>query len=214
MTDNPNASDDFLGGNAKSATFPTVGTSYSGTITRVGEPQQQKDPADGKPKTYDDGNPVMVLPVEIQTSVREDADDDGKRTIWVASGIRFAVRDAVRKAGAKGLREGGMLTITLTTVDAPTRPGINGVKHYAASYTPPAATAAADAFTAGTPESAPDFAQPAQAAPAAPAAPSTPEPTTPAAQAKELIAAGLDDAVIAQATGLPTVAIAAMRQAG
>ena len=190
------AADDFLNsGGGKSASFKTHGDTTTGQIVRVGEPQQQTDLVTKAPKVYPSGDPVMVLPVQVQTTTKDDAEDDGIRSIWIQSGLRSAVRDAIRAAKADGLRVGGTLTVTYTSDDKPTSPGLSGMKRYSVTYAPPA-----DGFLA-TPE--PAATGPA-AAPAAPA-------TTAVETARQLIAAGLDDQVIIATTSLPAEAVAALR---
>jgi hypothetical protein len=194
--------DDFFGGGSQSAKFPTIGTTVAGKITRVGEPQQQKDYATGALKTWDDGSPMMQLPVDIATDLREDSDDDGTRTLYVKGQLRNAIKDAIRKAGAKSLAVGGTLSVTYARDGEPSKKGFNAPKEYEATYTPPS-----EAFLA--PE------QPAatQAAPAAPAAAPANDKAAAIGEAKALIAAGLDDATVHASTGVDLNVVAALRNA-
>lgn len=158
---------DFLMGSAgPSAKFPTVGTSVGGPITRIGDPMQQKDMATGQPKFWPDGNPMLQLPVDVATDMRdaEIANDDGTRTLYVKGQMQAAIRDAVRRSGAKMLEVGGTLTVTYVRDEQPKQRGFNPAKVYEATYTPPATVAAAQFIGADTPDT---------AAPAPTAAPGT-----------------------------------------
>lgn len=199
----PNPADEFFGGGHKSASFNgTAPITVSGTITRVGEPVQQRDLVSGTPKTWDNGDPMMQLPVDVQTTLRESDEDDGVRTLYIKGQMRAAIRDALRAAGSDGLRVGGTLSVTYTGDAKPSAPGLNGAKQYAATYSQPAAGAAFLGI-----EQPPATPEPVAAAPVAPA----PAGQDPVSLAKQLISAGLDDETISTSTGLPAVAIAALR---
>lgn len=147
------SADDFFAGGTTSAKFDSVGVTIAGTITRVGEPMQQKDFTTGAPKVWDDGRPMMQLPVDVKTDQRDPSidGDDGTRAIYIKGELQKAIREAVRKASAKGLREGGHLSVTYTGDGVAKQRGMNPPKLYSATYTPPAA-ASADAFLGnGTP---------------------------------------------------------------
>src|SRR5688500_7501049 len=103
-----------MGAGTKSAAFPSIGTAVTGRIVREPKVQQQTDAATGDPKTFANGDPMMQLVVQVQTDQRDpaDADDDGIRAIYIKAKMLAAVRDAVRKSGAKGLEVGGELTVT------------------------------------------------------------------------------------------------------
>lgn len=143
--------DDFFAGGTASAKFEAPGTTVAGPITRVGEPMQQRDFTTGVPKFWDDGKPMMQLPVDVQTELRdpEIVNDDGIRTLYVRGEMQKAIRQAVRQAGAPGLRVGGQLSVTYTGDGTAKQRGMNPPKLYAATYTPPSA-AAGDAFLGGS----------------------------------------------------------------
>ena len=133
--------------NSASFSFANPGAVVSGTVTEIGEQVQQTEFGTGAPKVDKNNKPLMMLPVTIQTELRDwqDAtnpatdedgvvkDDVGLRTIW----LRYKLRDAVA-SGLKGnkLRVGGKLAVKHTTVTK-----VNGynVKEYEARYTPPSA---------------------------------------------------------------------------
>lgn len=149
--------DDFFAGGTPSAKFDTIGVTVAGTITRVGEPMQQRDFTSGAPKVWDDGRPMMQLPVDVQTDLRdpEIAHDDGTRAIYIKGELQKAIRTAVRQAGATGLRVGGSLSVTYTGDGTAKQRGMNAPKLYSAVYTAPAAQAA-DSFLGGQPAAQPN----------------------------------------------------------
>lgn len=141
MSTDPNAF--LLGGGGKSAKFEAVGDSITGVICAPPELRQQTDIKTGKPKTWDNGDPIMQLVVRLQTNEREDVEDDGVRNLYVAGGfkrasLQKAVADAVRSAKASGLEVGGTLAVKFTGEEPPTERGMSPAKLYAAKYTPPA----------------------------------------------------------------------------
>jgi hypothetical protein len=138
----------LLGGGGKSAKFENVGDVVEGTIAAPPELRQQTDIATGAPKTWDNGDPVQQLVVQLQTDAREDVDDDGIRNLYVAGGfkrasLQKAIADAVKTAKAPGLAVGGHLAVKFTGEEPPQKKGFSPAKLYAAKYTPPT-----DAFLA------------------------------------------------------------------
>lgn len=145
------SADDFFAGGTPSAKFDTIGKTIAGAIVRVGDPVQQRDFTTGEPKSWPDGRPMMQLPVDVQTDERDPQtpDDNGVRAIYIRGNMQKAVRDALRKTKAPGLRVGGHLSVSYIGDDTPKQRGMNGAKLYSASYTPPA-PAGADEFTGGS----------------------------------------------------------------
>jgi hypothetical protein len=153
---------DFLmsGSGAKAAKFPTPGTTVSGPIVREPEVVQQTEFGTGKPLFWDDGKPRNQLVVQIGTDARDDADDDGVRSIYIkGKSLTNAVREAVKAAGAPGLEVGGILSITYTG-DGKAERGMPP-KLYTAEYRRATAQAAnaflADTAPAAAPAAAPDL---------------------------------------------------------
>lgn len=182
-----NADEFLMSGGVKSASFLEIGKTVTGTITREPEVRQQTDFDTGKPLTWDDGTPRMQLMVVLQTTERDPAnpEDDGQRAVYVKGQMKSVVRDAVRQAGAPGLKVGGTLTVTYVANGVPKRAGGKPPKQYSASYTAPAATAANDFLNGGEPQQAVPAQPVPQAAPAfAPQAPAPvpPQPVAPAPQ--------------------------------
>lgn len=145
MSDDVN---DWLFGNgAKSFPFDNVGDAVSGEIAAM-TTRQQTSIDDGKPLYWDNGEPRMMLVITLQTGMTESDDDDGMRSIYVRGGnytaetgtgssMATAVRDAVRKSGAKRIETGAILTVKHTGVGKATRGGMNRPKLYTAVYRPP-----------------------------------------------------------------------------
>lgn len=163
------SADDFFAGGTPSAKFDSVGVTVAGIITRVGEPMQQRDFTTSAPKVWDDGRPMMQLPVDVQTDSRdpEIAHDDGTRALYIKGEMQKAIRMAVRQAGASGLRVGGHLSVTYTGDGTAKQRGMNAPKLYSATYSAPAAQAA-DNFIGG--HAASPTSNPVAAAPQQPAA--------------------------------------------
>lgn len=141
----PNDSYDFLGG-AKLPYWPTKDSQFgdvlSGTICEEPFTSQQIDLVKGTLKTWDDGNPMMQLVVTLQTELRDPSveDDDGRRRLYIKGALRTAVSDAVRKAGAKGIDEGGELTVVYTRDEPPKNKGMSPARQFTATYEPPSAS--------------------------------------------------------------------------
>ncbi|MGZ4610440.1 MAG: hypothetical protein ACXV2H_09310 [Actinomycetes bacterium] len=148
----------LMSGGARSAKFPEVGTIVKGTITTPPTLSQQTDFTTGALKTWDDGKPMMQLIVTIATDEKDDVEDDGLRSLYVKGAMQAAVKDAIRKAGARGLEVGGTIAVKYTGDGVAKQRGMNPPKQFAAQYVAPTAKAVDD-FLA-TPE-------PASAAPAA-----------------------------------------------
>lgn len=203
---NPN--DILMGGGIPAAKFETLGTAHTGTITAL-DAVQQTDFKTGELLTWKDGSPRMQVVATIATALREDPEDDGLRKLYIkGKNLTEAVRNAVRAAGAKGLSEGGTLTVTYTGDGVPAERGLSAPKLYTAVYVAPAAVAANDALGLGAPA-------PAAAAPAAAPAPAVAatEPS-PADTARALLALGQTTATVAAATGLDESVVVALSQLG
>lgn len=69
------------------------------------------------PDTWDDGSPKMEAAITVQTDARDDADDDGARTLTVNlwSGQKRALSDACRKAGVPEPRPGDTFAAVWTS---------------------------------------------------------------------------------------------------
>lgn len=137
ITQDPN--EFLLSSGVPSCTWPEVGTKYSGTVLdfRV---EQARDYTDGKPKFWDDGNPVKQLVVTIQTDERDPSKDgdDGVRALYCGGQLLKAVREAVRPHG--GIAQGGRIGVKFYDEgEPPVRNGkkLNAPKLFKVEYAPP-----------------------------------------------------------------------------
>jgi hypothetical protein len=186
MTTTTNAADQFLmGGGSASAKFEAYGDTTEGTIVDPPEVSQQTDPKDGSLKFWPSGDPRMQLIVTLQTTLKDDPDDDGKRRIYIkGKSLTEAVREAVRASGAKGLEVGGTLSVTYVAEGPQQNKALNPPKLYTAAYKRPDTTQATGEFLGVTPQPAP------AAVPSTQPAQPTPQ------QVAALKAAGIDPATV------------------
>ncbi|MFI6910135.1 hypothetical protein ACIBKY_53405 [Nonomuraea sp. NPDC050394] len=210
------AQDFLMGGGITSAKFPdgAYGTTVGGPITQPPRVEQQKDLDTGELKFWNDGKPMMQMIVTVQTDLRDPAvaDDDGQRAFYIKANSLKAVRDAVRRSGAKSLEVGGMLALTYTGDGEKKKAGKNPPKLYSATYSPPSAAQANEFLNGGAPQApaahpggftpanqgpAPQWAQPAQAP-----APAAPQPAAPAASGVWTPPTGMDPAQAAALAAL------------
>ena len=216
---------------SKGVKFDTVGASITGTVKAAPRERQQTKYGTQEPDFWPNGDPKMQILVDLQTDRREDPNDDGERTLYVASPkMRKAIGEAIRAANASDILPGGTLTVTFIGNDPASKNPANPAKLYQAQYTPPvsgfaqpAAAAAPQVQQAVAPQpptaAGPTF-QPAQAP-----LPATPQPVqqAPAQQVQpggmtedqvskvvQLRSAGIDDGVIATAVGVSAEQLAAI----
>jgi hypothetical protein len=131
------ANDLLLSGGVPAAKFETIGTVVKGVIVAA-DVTQQTDISTGQPKNWPDGNPMMQVVVTLQTDQRDANvdDDDGTRRLFVRGQMQAAVRDALRKAGAK-LEVGGTLAVQYEADEPAKQRGFNPKKLYRAEYAAP-----------------------------------------------------------------------------
>lgn len=146
-TPTQNADQFLMGGGAASAKFKEYGDTVTGTIAEAPEVSQRTDPKDGSPQFWKSGDPMMQLIVTLQTTLRDDADDDGKRRIYVkGKSLTEAVREAVKKTGARGLEIGGTLTVTYVADGPQPNKALDPPKLYTATYSRPDTSQASGQF--------------------------------------------------------------------
>lgn len=155
------ANDLLMGGGVAAAKFPAIGTVITGRIVRAPEARQQTDIESGEPLTFANGDPRMQIVCPLATELRDPAnpDDNGDRNLYIKGNMLNAVRDAVKKAGAKGLEVGGTLTITYIADGEKKNRAFNAPKLYSALYAPPTAEAA-NALLMGAPAPAQQWSAP------------------------------------------------------
>jgi hypothetical protein len=203
------ANDWLMGGGVKSASFPEIGASVTGTICRPPEVQQQRDYESGELKFWDDGSPMQQIQVVLATDQRDPQipEDDGLRAVYVKGTLKNTVRDAIRQSGAPGLEVGGRLTVTYVADGEPRMKGsrkLNPPKIYSASYVPAPAAQANAFLNGGEPGQQAPAAQPAPVPAPAPAPVPQPTPApAPAAPAP---------APAAAPSNMPPEALAALAQ--
>lgn len=139
-----NDANDILMGGVKvpSAGFAEPDSSWSGVIVSPPKAYQERkyepnNPGGGVLLTYESGDPIMSLYVDIQTKVRESGieDDDGIRRLYIqGKRMKEAVRNAVALAGSKGLEVGATLGIKFTHREDPADK--RSAKNYVAYYKP------------------------------------------------------------------------------
>lgn len=127
----------------KGISFPNPGDSVTGVITAIHPPEQQTDPATQALAFDKNGRPKMQVRIDLATDLRDAGieHDDGSRTLYVRGWMKGSVGDALRKAGEKEPKIGGKLTVTFTHQEAPSAPGLSGVKKFDAVYEPPLSAA-------------------------------------------------------------------------
>jgi|SRR5215471_6838313 len=148
------ANDFLFGGGGKAASFDNIGDTVEGTITDV-KLTQQTSMEDNTPLTWADGSPRMQLVLTLQTDQRSGEDDDGTRRLYAKGGryeaaegtgtsMKDAIADAIKKAGASRIEEGGHLKVGHTGLGKKTNRGYSAPKLYRAVYTAPTASVSAD----------------------------------------------------------------------
>lgn len=214
--------DELLTAGGKSFKFETPGDSVTGTVQNV-DVRQVRDFDTGKPTTWDDGRPQEQIVITLSTSLRdpEITDDDGTRSVYVKGwGDQLrAFRAAVKAAGGKP-EPGDTFTATFTGFGEKGPRGGFPPKKYVYELRK---ASPLDGVLAGQQPAAQQAYAPQAYQPQAPQAYQQPAPQAyqPQAQsaavtdttekARQLIALGLDDNTIANATGLDVTVIATIR---
>jgi hypothetical protein len=174
-----------------------IGTSYTFTVDGAPEMVQARNFDTGNPDFWPDGNPKMT----VVTKVTDKATGEEK-SLWAPK--PSAMFRAIANAAPGGIAPGGTLTVTFSSEKPnPEKPRLNPQKLYDVTYTAPNAFGDAPAPA----PSAPTTPAP-QAAPIAAKKADGPDPID---TAKQLLAAGLDDATIISTTGISTTVLAALR---
>lgn len=123
---------------SKGVKFDVVGATVTGTVKSAPRERQQTKFGSQDPDFWPNGDPKMQILVDLQTQERADANDDGERTLYVASkNMKRAISEAIRAAGAPDLQPGGTLTVQYLGNDPASKNPQNPAKMYAAQYTAP-----------------------------------------------------------------------------
>jgi hypothetical protein len=131
--------DDFFGGGADSMSFADrsmLNVWRGGDIIAEPKKKQQRDFITKEAKFWKDGNPMWALVVTLQTQERnpQDPQDTGVRRLFIQSGLRAAVQQALDKARAS-MTVGGQLWVRWVG-EKPNNSGGNPTKVYEAHYVP------------------------------------------------------------------------------
>ena len=184
--------EDFDSAPALSWATAQPGTVYKGTISRLPKELQDRDIQTKKPKFWDDGQPQMVVVLQVDVETTEGPQP---RSVWAKkpSSLFRALGQAQKEAGQR-FALGGTLYLRLDRLEPSKTPGFSPQKIYAAKYEPPTSVdpwAGAPATTGASPAAAqgpaPVTTAPPVAAPAAwptPTAQPAQQPTLPGTPAK------------------------------
>jgi hypothetical protein len=135
-----NISDPFMdagGSSNPSVSFPNLGDSVTGVVTKVDQRDDTKP--DGTVKTWPDGKPMAVFIFTLDT-------DDGPQSLWVRGNMVTAVREASRAAGLATVI-GSQLTVQHHALGEK-KPGKEPAKLFRAKFEPAPKVAAAAATAA------------------------------------------------------------------
>lgn len=126
---------DGAGGSANpSVSFPNIGDSVTGVVTKVDQRDDTKP--DGTVKTWPDGQPMKVYIFTLDT-------DEGERSLWVRGNMVTAIREASRTAGLRTVI-GQQLTVQHHALGEE-RKGYARAKLFRAKFEPAPAKAAVPA---------------------------------------------------------------------
>jgi hypothetical protein len=143
----------FFDGGGKSLSFGEIGSQAAaaafnvwrgGIIVDIGDARQATDINTRAPKTWDNGDPMMQLPITLDTARgncperAESADDDLRRTLFITKGKQMfaAARAALRAAKVDDFAVGGSLYVKWVSGE-----GRRGdARQYEMYYEPPVAS--------------------------------------------------------------------------
>src|SRR5690554_2646854 len=111
-----------------------IGHTVIGTICEPPKVEQMKKYQSDELDFWPSGDPKMQIIVTLQTGLRDDGEDDGRRRLYIEFWMMSPVRDAVKAAGAKGLEVGGRLAIRWVSG---TGQGEGNARQFVAEYAAP-----------------------------------------------------------------------------
>jgi hypothetical protein len=137
----------LFGGGGRAAKFDQIGDQVTGKVVSY-DVVQQTAMETNEPLTWSDGKPRMQMVVDLQTELNDGDEDDGIRRVYAKGGnyevaegsgtsLKDAIRDAVKKAGAKEFATGATLTVAFTGMGKKTNRGFAAPKLYRARYEEP-----------------------------------------------------------------------------
>lgn len=138
-----------LGGESTTtAKFENIGDSVTGTVVSLTERQSSKlGSLTNELDFWPDGKPKMYYSLILQTALRDDPNDDGRRSVALTGSRKASEQSSLSAVlaainltapGSTEIKVDATVTITLVGTMPPRTPGFNPRKLYAASYTPPA----------------------------------------------------------------------------
>ena len=155
---------DLGGGGGTSFPFETVGDTITGRIKAI-EEVQQTDMDSGLPATWENGQPKMMVRVDLTTDHRDitNPGDDGTRSVYLKGSRKAESKSSMSAAlvavravsGATSIAVGGTFTLTYVGDGVPSKRGFNAPKQYEAAYAPPSVDLAPQAPVVAAPAPAP-----------------------------------------------------------
>ncbi len=192
-----------------------AGTTVSGTITGS-DYRQVTDYSTKQPAFFPSGDPKMQIIINLHTNLRDNADDDGERSVYIPmwGAKKYALLDAIKAAGMTSASEaftpGNLFAATF--VGEERKQGSTGsytekIYRYEIRRGQQAAQAVDQALAAPAQSSGPDPWATQQAPTPAPA----PAGGADSAKVQDLIRTGLTDGQIAAVLGLEPSVVAIVR---
>lgn len=170
MTNQDAANELLMGGGIPSIKWKdeTIGYTVVGNIVEQPKVQQMKKYKSDELDYWPSGDPKMQIVCTLQTDLRDPGspDDDGRRRLFIEPRMMAPVREAVQRAGARGLAIGGRLAVRWISGSGE---GEGNARQFAAEYAAPAVEP--DSMLGNS-------AQPQPAAAGAVQQPATPQPAT------------------------------------
>jgi len=165
----------LMSGGVPSVKFDTIGDTVIGTIVDEPKATQMNKYKTDEPAFWKSGDPMMQVIVTIQTDNRDPGDptDDGRRRLYITPRMMPPVREAIVKAGAKGLAIGGRIAVRWISGSGE---GEGNARQFAADYAAPVVDPGS--LLTGTPAAAPPPLQSAAPLSAAPTVPPVQAATT------------------------------------
>ena len=130
------ANDLLMSGGIKAFTFERMGDTALGTIVDEPKAAQMNKYKSKELDFWPSGDPKMQIVVTIQTDLRDPANavDDGRRRLYIVPRMMTPVREAILRAGGKGLAIGGRIAVRWF---AGSGEGEGNARQYQADYAAP-----------------------------------------------------------------------------
>ena len=144
------AGDIYSGGGAKPAKFAAIGDTVEGRVVNVRSAQLEAY-GTGQLERWPSGDPKMTPIITVQTTLQEDAEDDGLRDIYARGGVYTALGAGLRAAYASAPSDSELIGAAIKVQHHGTAPSKYGTprKLYRIRITPSASAATEGAWDAG-----------------------------------------------------------------